>query len=80
MSFLRRHRNIDSDTQPLPPISPSAVEAYQVLEQVNKNKEAAQKHAETVEKNAQELLERCADNHFYQGWLAIIDRGGARHR
>lgn len=76
--FHRRNRSLDQDTQPLPPISPSAIEAYKVLEQVNKNKKAAERRSDIVEKNTQELLKRCADNHFYQGWLAIIDRGGSR--
>lgn len=78
MSIFRRHRSIDQDTVPLPPISPSAIEAYKVLEQVNKNKQEAEQRSNSVERDAQELIQRCADNHFYQGWLAIIDRGGAR--
>ncbi len=72
------HRQRNEDTQPLPTVSPNAIEAYAALDKVDKNREAAEKRANKVAKDAEELIMRCRDNHFAQGWLAIIKPGESR--
>lgn len=60
------------DTQPMHAISPSAIEAYEALNQVAKNKQAAEQRSKLVQRKADELVDRCKDNHFAQAWLSIL--------
>lgn len=72
-----RKRKIE-DTQPMPAISPSAIEAYKVLGKVEENRKSAENRADYVQRTSDELIERCGDNHFMQSWLSMLRQGGAR--
>lgn len=69
-----KHKKVD-DTQPMHVILPSAIQAYEALNQVAKNKQAAEQRAAHVQERADELVERCNDNHFAQAWLSILRQG-----
>ncbi len=61
-----------NDTQPLPIVSPDVEKAHEALEHALDSLSQAQRLNTKVRMNAQELEARCQDNHFAQGWLAVL--------
>lgn len=65
------HRNTE-DTQPLPRISENQIEALRALQQVRQNKQDAVDRNIAALEAAEELRDRCQDNHFTDGWLQML--------
>lgn len=65
------HRHMD-DTQPLPAISTNQIEAMKALQKVRQNKKDAVDRNIAALEAAEELRDRCKDNHFTDGWLQML--------